>query len=940
MEAAGLGIGVVGLAGLFGTVRDIHEAVNSYKEFDLESRPHFVQRDAAKASYQQWSESVGYDQGELKDNHHKALDSPAVLSIVREIVQCIHEIDGDAGNNASHISSQSRPADPASRDPHSRRKKPVQLEKFQGSASRRTKLAWALGGKEKISNQTELVAALLQYLRELVPPQQPSDTGHTQIGPEAHAIETLSSRLQQTIRMLEDNEEKRRIDDFKRGLASWLGTTWTTTMYDTFIQRRLHDTCDWIFERSEFRNWEATDSSGIAKVLWIHGPAGYGKTILCARVVEHLAAHFPLAYYFFSSDSDSRADPLVIVRSWISQRISQDQQAFALARGRWEATEGRPASQVEIMELFTLIAQSTPNCIFIVDGLDECAGAGHDGKADHWSSLIGFLTSLKQAVSNVKSRLIVVSRNEPDIRDGLRAEVSGANWDLVECCIGPDDVRPDATLFSQSIVDQKLRNKSQAQREDLARKMVDRSESMFLWIKMLDGQLRGGKGQGQLQRAVEQAPTNLGSLYDRNWRRITELPDADRDRAMAIIRWATFALRPMTILEITNALLLVDAECDDLLEELPDAIDNEYIATEILDLCASLIETRGTSSDPAALTIHLTHFSVRQYILCCMPAPGDELLPNEQLRAGNEKVQSNVLAIICLRYLTNYNEVWEESWEESRQGEKSRMIRAFRQYATDSWYRHTERSAFNFKGVIEHANAFFDPSCTKWEGWRKLGDPSLQDDMLQYQGNIQSGSRLFYASLLGMLETMTYLIENAGLDIDHIDGSNRTALLAAASKSWSLGIIRLLEQGANPDIASNEGRTPVYVAARNGHLEVVRLLLEKRADLTVPNNNGWTPLNSASNNGHLEVVRLLLEKGADLAVPSNDGWTPIYAASFKGHLEVVRLLLEKGADLAVPSNDGWTPIYAASSKGHLEVVRLLLEKGADPAVPIMTDGRH
>ncbi|RYP31497.1 hypothetical protein DL768_011174 [Monosporascus sp. mg162] len=574
MEAAGLGIGVAGLTGLVSAVRNINEVVNSYREFEFESRSRSVHRDAARALYQQWSESVGYSKGGLKDDHHKAFDNPAVLAIVREIVQCIHEIDGDAEDASLNLSSLSEPAGPPSSGPHARPKMGMQVKKSQGLTSRRSKIAWAFGDKKKISDQNQLVATLLQSLRELAPPQQSNDTGHTQTG----------------------------ADNFKRSLTSWLGTTWTTDMYDTFVQRRLKGTCDWILERSEFHNWEATDSD-ITKILWIHGPAGYGKTILCTKMVEHLAARSPLAYYFFSSDSESRADPFIIIRSWVSQIISQNQQAFELARGRWEATDGRPASQVEITELFGLIVRNTPNCIFIVDGLDECAGTGCDWKPSCRNSLEGFFTSLKQAASNTKSRLIVVSRNEQDIRDGLRVEVSGAKWDLIECRISPDDVKSDAMLFSRSMVDRKLKNKGDAEREDLAHRMVDRFESMFLCIKMIEGQLRDRRSRGQLQRTIDQAPTELSDLYDRNWARIMQLPDSDRTRALAIIRWATFALRPMTILEITTALPLADEEYYDLSEELPDPIDEHYIETEILNLCGSLIETRGTSSDPASLTV-------------------------------------------------------------------------------------------------------------------------------------------------------------------------------------------------------------------------------------------------------------------------------------------------------------------------------------------------
>ncbi|KAI2608917.1 uncharacterized protein GGS25DRAFT_492130 [Hypoxylon fragiforme] len=336
--------------------------------------------------------------------------------------------------------------------------------------------------------------------------------------------------------------------------------------------------------------------------------------MLCTRVITDLEAnfpHFPLAYYFFSSQSESRADPFIVVRSWISQIILKKERhgeakhtcAFNLARERWENTDGRPASQAEIMELFAAIAQSTPNCVFIVDGLDECTGTRY--------SLEEFMASLKQAVSNSKSRLIIFSRNESDIRNGLRVEVSSNAWDLIEYCISPDDVKPDATLFSHSIVNRQLQNKDKSDREYLADRMADRFDSMFLCIKMLEEQLRGGKNVRQLQKVVEQAPTNLANLYDHSWARIMKLPDADRIRAMAIIRWATFALRPMTVREITGALLLADVECDDISERLPDAIDKEYIATEILGLCASLVETRGPNSDFGLLTVHLTHFSVR-----------------------------------------------------------------------------------------------------------------------------------------------------------------------------------------------------------------------------------------------------------------------------------------------------------------------------------------
>src|ERR1700729_4332562 len=88
-------------------------------------------------------------------------------------------------------------------------------------------------------------------------------------------------------------------DDTRKELELWLGTSWTNDVYDNFIQKRLDGTCDWILHRAAFLDWMGPDfPSGASKILWINGPAGHGKTMLCARVVQYLSTmpEYPLAY--------------------------------------------------------------------------------------------------------------------------------------------------------------------------------------------------------------------------------------------------------------------------------------------------------------------------------------------------------------------------------------------------------------------------------------------------------------------------------------------------------------------------------------------------------------------------------------------------------------------------------------------------------------------
>ncbi|KAH8648579.1 hypothetical protein BX600DRAFT_502966 [Xylariales sp. PMI_506] len=170
--------------------------------------------------------------------------------------------------------------------------------------------------------------------------------------------------------------EKQIERDMKRELNIWLLASFTNATHNDAILKRLPDTCDWIMDRDEFCDWLSPDfPSESAKVLWIPGPAGYGKTVLTARVVQNLTVqkHSNLAVFFFSSDLENRADPFIVARSWISQMISANSEAFELACEKLDLQNNLSASSSEVMDLFKEIVQKVPSCTFIVDGLDECS---------------------------------------------------------------------------------------------------------------------------------------------------------------------------------------------------------------------------------------------------------------------------------------------------------------------------------------------------------------------------------------------------------------------------------------------------------------------------------------------------------------------------------------------------------------------------------------
>ncbi|KAH6870947.1 hypothetical protein B0T10DRAFT_466948 [Thelonectria olida] len=349
-------------------------------------------------------------------------------------------------------------------------------------------------------------------------------------------------------------------------------------------ETRLVGTCDWIFHRPAFQNWLDQKFTAGAKLLWINGPAGFGKTILCAHVVEHLSftLETPVAHFFFSSNLKSREDPFVAV-------VSQHEGAFEHVRQRWEANSDPVATRTNAIRLFTQLLHIVPGCTFVVDGLDECTYLDNTN-----TSVSRFLHTVTDAVVGTNTRVLVVSRAEPEIRHALTDDTPSS---FAEYEISPDDIRSDTAAYSRDIVDRKLPNKSDDLRSALSEIMTDQCEGQFLWLKMQEKSLRRGMNKKQLQHTIKETPGGLDQLYDRSWQRITQSRESERQRIYALLRWAAFALRPLTVCEVTEA-VLIDGSEDLPIEDLPDAVDDDYIDNEIVGLCGPSWRSGASARTP------------------------------------------------------------------------------------------------------------------------------------------------------------------------------------------------------------------------------------------------------------------------------------------------------------------------------------------------------
>jgi len=151
----------------------------------------------------------------------------------------------------------------------------------------------------------------------------------------------------------------------------------------------------------------------------------------------------------------------------------------------------------------------------------------------------------------------------------------------------------------------------------------------------------------------------------------------------------------------------------------------------------------------------------------------------------------------------------------------------------------------------------------------------------------------------------------------------------------------LLARGANPNAPVNttpvrgfmqgsanwvnfDGQTAFIRAALAGDVTLMRLLLQNGADPNIKTNEGSSALMAAagvnfvvgqtfthSNEEYLEAARLCLEKGNDVNAVNNQGITAMHGATNRGFDDMVKLLAAAGSKLDVADKQGRTPMTYA-----------------------------
>jgi ankyrin repeat protein len=439
----------------------------------------------------------------------------------------------------------------------------------------------------------------------------------------------------------------------------------------------------------------------------------------------------------------------------------------------------------------------------------------------------------------------------------------------------------------------------------------EKSGGTFLWVALiLKVLMLLGKTftMKQVQKRLEETPTDLRDIYDRI---MGEIDEEHVEDAWKLLQCVIAASRPLHVAELTEAHAFMMPNWPKTQAELREAAED---LADNHKFCGSLLFVDAQDN-----TVNLIHQSAKDYLL-------SSYLQQHQKLADYHVVQENANLLLfesCWRCLSlselDNLDNFDISFDMSSVDNPFDILPTREYDPGHSWG--PEFDSIKFLSYAAGQWIFHALAATReieksyiWKGSYLGNRPLLRDRWLC---RVSADGH----------EVVAQLLLDRGAQVNAKNDSNLTALYRAVS--WGhIGIVKLLlDYKANVNANNGFGATALHQAASCGEIRVVQLLLDYKANVHAKNIEDATELHQAASRGHIRVVKLLLDYKANVNTEDWPGRTALLCAASTGHELVVQLLLDKGADPNAAEKSGMTALMYAS-QGHLAMLQLLLDKGA------------
>ncbi|KAM4061089.1 NACHT domain-containing protein [Hirsutella rhossiliensis] len=654
---------------------------------------------------------------------------------------------------------------------------------------------------------------------------------------------------------------------------------------------RARGTCEWILGTEALTAWlgpsqtELTESQA-TNVLWLRGYPGTGKSTMAIFLTEALSAAFSatygktLAYFFCDSGFGTRKTATSVVRGLLLQLVQQHPQLLDYVLPKYNERRAKLFESFDALWTIFMAAaadQHTGQKYCIIDALDEC---------DQESQKI-LLRQLQEtfqsqhAPSNL--RILITSRPYPEIREYLEIF---ANEDLASF--------PEAKQDIDRCIQERVANLAERKRyTDKVKGRVgdilrDKADGTFLWVGLACNELEDVPSKDAIP-VLEGMPKGLHSLYKRLLHTALERDTAKADDVRLILSFVAVCLRPLSVLELSEACQLHMNE--------DDAETRAQFTREHVESCRLMVIIQDEK-------VLLLHQSVKDFLA---EAGADHFI--------NELKAHARLAHRCVDLLI----------KEFR--DKKQSPTHFSEYATEEWANHARKAQSRFEVKSSQAD-FFETNSLSREHWLS----SYRRSLPKWMEPIPPQFSIFHvAAKWGVPALADYASRSDDqhdgareivCPVDCVDASGVTPLECATMSEYPSAVSVLLDLGGTVT-----ARVTQTAAGNLGNgKEVMTLLLDRRGDQITITDEVVKAAAGNFRNGK-EVMALLLDRRGD-QITITDGVVKAAAGNEDEGKEVMALLLDRRGD-QITITDEVVKAAAGNSWNGKEVMALLLDQRGD-----------
>lgn len=662
------------------------------------------------------------------------------------------------------------------------------------------------------------------------------------------------------------------------------------------IQSPYPDTCDWLFETSEFQKWTTGDQLTEHKgVLWITGTPGVGKSTLMKHALQYCRRkwkdHLILSYFFNARRDTLERSSFGMMRSLVGELIESSTAWYDIfvdffRKKNWTPEPGKAQWRLCELENFLKFAVQMPMrepLLILIDAIDEC-------EEQSVFLLVKFLESLSTHAA----------------RHGfaLKICISGRHYPYIDKAKSLQLIVEEQKEHEKDIaryIDQELVTSDVFIRTEVQRK----AKCTFIWVVLVVQILNQKHWTGQrkeMPQALNALPDDLATLFDE----VLGIHSAEKGQSdpkmILLIQWVLLSRRPLRSAELYSA---IDGEAPP---------DGETAKLHINHVSKGLVKLEGELD----ANVQFIHLSVNDY-----------LYRNKGLQALDPNLGDNAAK-------ASHGCLWSCCWVHMQQhieatGKKGNLHTLDELDEKDPFLRYA------VKYILDHADEAIFTSSPDAQTQSDYMQRQIEEWLRQVTIWFEWRNRYIGEPGIGLLNTLAsskhfnllpFVLDRVE-DVNAQGGRYGNALQAAVNFGHDMSVQQLLRVGADVNAQGGEWGNALAAAVYYGYDSITKLLLVSGADANARGGEYGNALRSAVYFGREGIINLLLDYGAKIDAQDDEYGTALQAAVCYNDEEITTLLLDRKAGINVQGGMYGTALQAAVANQNLELTKILLKRGAD-----------